>query len=44
MRKNRWAMRKNLGKFVEVGNSIWNTFHYWNFFQVTTDFELIKRL
>jgi hypothetical protein len=26
-----------------VGNSIWNTSHYCNFFQIFTDFELFKR-
>jgi hypothetical protein len=26
--KNIYKLRKNLGKFVEVGNPIWNTFHY----------------
>jgi hypothetical protein len=29
--------------FLEVGNLIWNTFHYCNFFQISTDFELFKR-
>jgi hypothetical protein len=28
---------------VEVGNPIYNTFHYCNFFQIYTDFELIRR-
>jgi hypothetical protein len=36
-------VRKNLRKFVEVGNLIWNTFYYWHFFQISTDFELLKR-
>jgi hypothetical protein len=26
-----------------VVNPIWNTFHYYNFFQFNTDFELFKR-
>jgi hypothetical protein len=34
---------KNLGKFLEDGNQVWNNFHYCNFFQIFTDFELIKR-
>jgi hypothetical protein len=29
---------------MEVGNRIWKTFHVGNFFQISTDFELIKRL
>jgi hypothetical protein len=29
--------------FVGVVNQIWNTFHYYNFFQFSTDFELFKR-
>jgi hypothetical protein len=41
--KNRLAMRKHLGKFIEVGNPIWNTFCYCNFFPFSTDFELIQR-
>jgi hypothetical protein len=36
-------MRMTPGKFVEVGNLICNTFYYCNFFQIFTDFELIKR-
>jgi hypothetical protein len=36
-------MRKNLRKFGEVGNPIWNTFYYLNLFQISTDFELFKR-
>jgi hypothetical protein len=28
---------------VGVGNLIWNSFHYYNFFQISTDFELFKR-
>jgi hypothetical protein len=36
-------MRKNLGKFGEVENTIWNTCCYWNFFQFSIDFELFKR-
>jgi hypothetical protein len=30
-------------KFLKVENSIWNTFHYFNFFQNFMNFELIKR-
>jgi hypothetical protein len=32
-----------MAKFMGVGNPIWNTFHYCNFFQISTDFELFKR-
>jgi hypothetical protein len=28
---------------VVVYNKIWNTFHYCNFFQISTDFEIFKR-
>jgi hypothetical protein len=28
---------------MEVVNHIWNTFCYGNFFQISTDFELIQR-
>jgi hypothetical protein len=28
---------------VEVGNPIWNTFCYCNFFQLSTDFEIFNR-
>jgi hypothetical protein len=42
-KKNRYKVRKILIKFMEVGNSIWNTSHYCNFFQIFTDFELFKR-
>jgi hypothetical protein len=41
--KNRLKMRKNPRKFLKVENPIWNSFHYCNFFQIFTDFELIKR-
>jgi hypothetical protein len=27
---------------VEIGNTIWNTFLYCNFFQISTDYELFK--
>jgi hypothetical protein len=27
---------------MEVGNTIWNTFYVVNFFQISTDFELVK--
>jgi hypothetical protein len=36
-------MRKNPGKFVEVGNQIWNTFPYCNLIQISMDFEIFKR-
>jgi hypothetical protein len=36
-------LRKNLEKFVEVGNTIWNTFSYYIFFQISMDFEIFKR-
>jgi hypothetical protein len=42
-KKNRYKVRKILIKFMEVGNPIWNTSHYCNFFQIFTDFELFKR-
>jgi hypothetical protein len=42
-KKNRYKGRKILIKFMEVGNLIWNTLHYCNFFQIFTDFELFKR-
>jgi hypothetical protein len=29
--------------FMDVGNLIWKTFHVGNFFQISTDVELIKR-
>jgi hypothetical protein len=28
---------------MEVGNPIWNTFQYYNSFQILTDFELFQR-
>jgi hypothetical protein len=31
-----------MGIFMEVENLIWNTFQAGNFFQISTDFELIK--
>jgi hypothetical protein len=36
-------MKKHLEKFVEVENPIWNTSHYCNFLQISTDSELFKR-
>jgi hypothetical protein len=36
-------MGKNLRKFEELGNQFWNTFHYCNFFQISTDFEIFQR-
>jgi hypothetical protein len=41
-KKNRYKVRKNLGKLMDVGNPIWNTFHYCNFFQIFTGFELFQ--
>jgi hypothetical protein len=38
-----FSRMKNPGKFVVLQNSIWNTFHYCNFFQIFTDFELFQR-
>jgi hypothetical protein len=40
---NSQGERKNPGKNMEVGNLIYNTFHYCNFFQISTYFELFKR-
>jgi hypothetical protein len=40
--KNRYKMGKTLEKFMDVGNLIYNTFHYYNFFQISTDFEIFK--
>jgi hypothetical protein len=37
-----YIMKKNLGKLVMVENMIWSTFHYCNFFQIPTDFEIFK--
>jgi hypothetical protein len=34
---------KSKKKSLEVGNPIWNTFHYCNFFKNSTDFEIFKR-
>jgi hypothetical protein len=34
---------ENLEKFVQVGNLMWNTFCYSNFFQISMNFELIQR-
>jgi hypothetical protein len=42
-RKIRYKVRKNLEKLMGVGNPIWNTFQYYNFFQIFTDFELFQR-
>jgi hypothetical protein len=33
---------KNAGKFMEVGNLIWNTFHNLHFFHIFKDFELFQ--
>jgi hypothetical protein len=35
-------MSKNLRKIVEVENPICKTFSYYNFLQISTDFELFK--
>jgi hypothetical protein len=35
-------MRENLGNFVEVTNPILNNFSYYNFFQISMDFEIMK--
>jgi hypothetical protein len=43
MRENRKQMWKNLETFLEIGNPISNTFCYCIFFQISTNFELIKR-
>jgi hypothetical protein len=43
LRKNSYKENKNPRKYGVVGNPIWNTFHYCNFFQISTIFELIKR-
>jgi hypothetical protein len=43
MQENRKQMWKNLEKFLEIGNPISNTFCYCIFFQISTNFELIKR-
>jgi hypothetical protein len=39
-KKNTYKVRKNLRKFVMVGNEIWNTFHNRHSFEIFTDFEL----
>jgi hypothetical protein len=43
VKTNSQEERKNLRKIMEVGNPIWNTFYYCNFFQIFTNFELFKR-
>jgi hypothetical protein len=42
-KKNRYKVRKNLRKLMEVGNPIWNTFHDYNFFRFSMNFELFQR-
>jgi hypothetical protein len=42
-KKNRYKVRKNLEKLMEVGNPIWNTFHDYNFLRFSTNFELFER-
>jgi hypothetical protein len=43
LNKNSYRWTKNLGFFMEVWNTIWNTFYVGNFFQISMYFELIKR-
>jgi hypothetical protein len=38
--KNRYKVRKNMGKFMKVGNSIWNTFYDYSFLRFSMNFEL----
>jgi hypothetical protein len=42
-KKNRYKVRKNLAKLMEVGNPIWNTFHDYNFLRFSTNVELFQR-
>jgi hypothetical protein len=42
-KKNRYKVRKNLGKLMEVGNPIWRNFCDYNFLRFSTDFELFQR-
>jgi hypothetical protein len=42
-KKNRYKVRKNLGKLMEVRNPIWNTFRDYNFLRVSMNFELFQR-
>jgi hypothetical protein len=35
--------KEKSGKIVGVGNPIWNTFNYCNFFQNSMDFKIFKR-
>jgi hypothetical protein len=42
-KKNRYKVRKNLGKLMEVGNPIWRNFCDYNFLRFSTDFELSQR-
>jgi hypothetical protein len=30
-------------QFMRMGNPIWSIFHYCNFFQISTDFELFEK-
>jgi hypothetical protein len=39
-KKNRYKVRKNMGKFMKVGNPIWNTFYDYNFLRFSMNFEL----
>jgi hypothetical protein len=41
-KKNRYKVRNTLGKLMEVGNLIWNTFHDYNFLRFSTNFELFQ--
>jgi hypothetical protein len=43
LQKIRYKVRKNMGKFMEVGNPIWNNFHDYNFLRFSTNFELFQR-
>jgi hypothetical protein len=40
--KNRYKVRKNMEKFMKVGNPIWNTFQDYNFLRFSTNFELFQ--
>jgi hypothetical protein len=42
-KKNRYKVRKNLGKFKEVGNPIWSNICDYNFLRFSTDFKLFQR-
>jgi hypothetical protein len=42
-RKNRYKVRKNLRKIMEVGNKIWSNFCDYNSLRFFTDFEIFQR-